>query len=878
MGEVYRARDTRLGRDVAIKVLPPHLSSNPDLRARFEREARSVSSLQNPHICVLHDVGNHEGIEFLVMELLEGETLAARVERGALPLEQLLKVGIEIANALDKAHRHGIVHRDLKPGNIMLTKSGAKLMDFGLAKPATLSATGPGSGTAPLLSAARTSDGVSPMSPLTTAGTVVGTVQYMSPEQIEGKPTDARSDIFAFGAVLYEMATGRRAFEGKSQLSVASAILEKDPEPVSSFQSTTPPALDFVIRTCLAKDPDARFQTAHDVELQLKWIREGGSQAIPAVAARRRRPRWAVAGAAVFAGLMLLALGAVIAQRLAPRVPLVQSELPLPDKVNTLLNADDASGPAVLSPDGTHVAFIATGDDGVRQLWLRALEEPSARPLPGTEKATYPFWSPDGRSIGFFADSKLKRIAISGGPALEICEAPRGRGGSWSPDGNTIIFTPTTNSPIFMVAKDPGSAAKAVTKIDPSVHTTHRWPHFLPDGNHFLYLATNHSVPEANQKNGIYLATLDGKENQFVMPSDSNAIAASSYLLYLRDGSLMAQPFDSRAARLSGEPVAVATGVAYNRGTWRAAFDGVSGTLVYQRGVSDAGGSTLEWFSSDGKRTGDMGPPDRNFDLRISHDNRHVAVALGDPAPSLWLIDVEHGTRSRFTFEHEAVVNPVWSPDDKFLYFSSRKGTSLEIYRKAVVGASEPQAVLASDSAKHPDDISPDGRFLLYEDAEAGEPNTFWILPLDGTSKPHRFFPQPFSTYLGQFSPDGRWIVYCALEGGRPQVYVTSFANGGKWQLSTGGGWAPKWRADGRAIYFLAGDNTVTEMPVEARGDDFRVGISRPLFKVNTAGGGYWERPIDLTSDGKRVLVNSIGVQRSQPMSLVLNWTALLQK
>ncbi len=876
MGEVYRARDTRLGRDVALKVLPSHLASNADLRARFEREARSVSSLQHPHICVLHDVGHQDGIEYLVMELLEGETLAARLVRGPLPLEQVLKVGAEMANALDKAHKQGIVHRDLKPGNIMLTKSGAKLMDFGLAKPATLSAAAAGSGTAPLLSAARTSEGPSPMSPLTSAGSIVGTVQYMSPEQIEGKPTDARADIFAFGAVLYEMATGKRAFEGKSQLSVASAILEKEPEPISAVQPTSPPALDFVIRTCLAKDPDARFQTAHDVELQLKWIAEGGSQVLPALTPRRRRSRWLMAGA-VIAAIVLVALGVWLGQLRTPRLPLVQSQLPLPENVTPNLNADDATGPAMLSPDGSRIAFVGTDDNGLRQIWLRGLEDSSARPLAGTDKATYPFWSPDGKSLGFFADGKLKRISISGGPALEICDASRGRGGSWSSDGNTIIFTPTTNSPIYRVGKDPGSKPTEVTSVDTAIHTTHRWPLFLPDGKHFLYLASNHSAPEANDRNGVYLGSLDDKASRFLVPSDSEPALAAGYLLYLQGGTLMAQRFDVRRLLLKGDPVAVAQAVLLNRGTWRAAFDATENAIVYTSDTGGVNGSTLQWYSDDGAHTGNLSVPDRYFDFRISRDNKKVAAAVGDPMTSIWIVDVEHGTRNRFTFDQNQASNPVWSPDNKYLYFSLRKGVALDIYRKAVMGAAESEPVLQSTSAKHPDDVSPDGKFLLYEDTQLSEPNTLWVLPLSGEGKAHRLLPEPVSTYMGQFSPDGRWIVYSALENGRPQVYVTSFQNGGKWQVTSDAGWVPKWRADGKAIYFLSNEY-VSEAPVEVKGDDLQIGTPKRLFKVNTVGGGYWERPVDVTTDGKRFLANSAGPQQSRPISLVLNWTALLQK
>jgi serine/threonine protein kinase len=505
-----------LERTVAIKVLPTQVAKRPELRQRLEREAKAISSLSHPNICALYDIGHQSGIDYLVMEYLEGETLAERLAKGPLPADQVLRYGIDIAEGLENAHRNGIIHRDLKPGNIMLTKSGAKLMDFGLAKSRAAAATSSVSAT--LMDAKGSSQ------PLTAEGTVVGTFQYMSPEQIEGKEADARSDVFAFGAVLYEMTTGKRAFSGKSQASVAAAVLAFEPPPISSLQPTTPPALGFVVKTCLAKEPEDRFQSAHDLKLQLRWIEDSPSEGGGPTLRRVRSRTWQIVGITVLASFLLAAAGLAAYTRWLVRPPPVQAYIPPPEKTSFNLNYDDSAGPAVVSSDGSHFAFVASDVQGRRQVWVRALSEPSARPLAGTDGATYPFWSPDGKLLGFFADGKLKRIAAVGGPALEICAATRPRGGSWSPDGNTVLFAPDTTAPIFRVLPRPSSTPVAVTRIDIAYHTTHRWPYFLPDGNHFLYLASNHANPGPNERNGIYWASMDGKENRFLIPADSNAV------------------------------------------------------------------------------------------------------------------------------------------------------------------------------------------------------------------------------------------------------------------------------------------------------------------------------------------------------------------
>src|SRR5574341_1062935 len=573
MGEVYRARDTRLGRDVAIKVLPEAFAKDAILKERFEREAKTISSLNHPNICTLYDVGHQDGTDFLVMELLEGESLAQRLGKGALPVAETLRIGMEMSDALERAHRQGIVHRDLKPGNIVLTKAGAKLLDFGLAKPQVLTTA---SGTA--LSGLATQ--AHPTSPVPREGTVIGTFQYMSPEQVEGREADARSDIFALGAVLYEMATGKRAFEGKSQISIASAILEKEPEPISRVQPMTPPALEHVVKTCLAKDPEERFQTAHDVKIQLRWISESGSQISAAPVVRRKRSRERLAWAAALLVVTALAAAGWLWKRAAWSydAPIVTSILPPAKSFFSL--AGNEGGPVEVSPDGKMLTFLATNAEGTPEIWVRDLSQHEARALPGTEGGKAPFWSPDSRSIAFFAGGKLKRVETAGGPAVTVCDAANARGGTWMP-GGVILFTPNTQTGLQRVA-DSGGTPETITQIDAKLHTTHRWPYALPDGKHFLYLAANHRTPSGEQ-NGVYWASLDGTQSRLLVRSVANAAYAYGYRAFLRENTLMAQPFKPESGTLTGNPMPVVERVLYDSGVWRGVFSpSQNGVLAYQ--------------------------------------------------------------------------------------------------------------------------------------------------------------------------------------------------------------------------------------------------------------------------------------------------------
>ena len=870
MGEVYRARDTRLGRDVAIKVLPPHLSSNPDLRARFEREARSVSSLQHPHICVLHDVGNQDGIEFLVMELLDGETLAARLQRGPLPLEQVLKVGAEIANALDKAHKQGIIHRDLKPGNIMLTKSGAKLMDFGLAKPTALSAAAAGSGTAPLLSAARTSEGPSPISPLTSAGSVVGTVQYMSPEQIEGKATDARSDIFAFGAVLYEMATGKRAFEGKSQLSVASAILEKDPAPVSSVQPTSPPALDFVVRTCLAKDPDARFQTAHDVELQLKWIAEGRTSQVGMAAKgpqRRMRERglWAGLGLAVGAAIVLITLLNINLLHPATTAPALRLSVALPEDVGL-----ERMSFLSLSPDGRHLAFIGYSK-GATALWLRHMDSGVVDQLPGTQSAFAPFWSPDSRFLGFFAEGKLKRISIDGTQMQVLADAPAPSGGAWGSQG-VIVFAARQSDGLFRVPASGGEAVR-VTTLGPR-DEAHRWPAFLPDGKHFIFL----DDASRSEDHFIKLASLEGGEPKAILPAAiTEALWADpNLLLFVRDETLYAQALDKNTFAPSGDPVALGSHVFQSFDHHYFDFSvSANGLLVFQTGVTD---TDIVRVDRSGKRLGQIGGHGRFSSLQLAPDGKLLIFGRDSRSgriEDLWVRDLARQVDSRITFQPGDVGASVFSPNTREFAFLSTHQQLGDILRAPIGNPMQTQVLLKSKEETAPTDWSPDGHWLLYNLLTSKTGTDIWILPTDGSGPGHPLVQTSFNEANAVFSPNGHWIAYDSDESGQSQIYIQPFPGpGDRVQVTSNGGSLPKWRHDGAELFYLSDKGAVAAVQVRVAGEKVELSPPRELFPLTFATGGYFPSP-----DGQTFIIQSGDTTASQrPATIVVDWTRALPR
>jgi serine/threonine protein kinase/dipeptidyl aminopeptidase/acylaminoacyl peptidase len=880
MGEVYRATDTRLDRTVAVKILPAQLCEKPQALERFQREARAISQLSHANICQLYDLGEQNGIHFIVMEFLEGETLATRLARGRLPLEQVLRYGAEIAEGLDQAHRSGVVHRDLKPGNIMLTRTGAKLLDFGLAK--TASTVVPQSFG---LSATMTSPNVS--HPLTAEGTVLGTYQYMSPEQIEGREADARSDIFSFGAVLYEMATGKRAFEGKSQVSVASAILEKDPEPVSVHQPLAPPALQHVIQGALMKDPESRWQSAADIARQLRWISSSDSSsniARPTLPHRKWRERAAwIAGVLV---LLSLLVWSAFFGRPHPRV--VRAYL-MPPANATFDFMGDYSGPPALSPDGTRVAFAARGPKERNSIWIRKLESATAEKLPGTEGASAPFWSPDGRFLAFFSDGKLRKISATGGPATILADTPNARGGAWGRQ-NVIVYTPDYRDALWKVSADGGMPSRA-TKLDPSKHTTHRWPSFLPDGRHFLFFATNHAGGR-RADNGIYLGSLDSDATRLVLATEGNGVYASGYLLFHQQNALMAQKFDADRGMISGEPAALANDVQHDGGTFHTVFTASdNGVLLYEPGSENGLGNTdVLWMDRSGKVLSRVAEPDAYRGGTLSPDGKRLAVSLGNPKSDIWIFDLERSTRTRLTFDDATHLMPAWSPDGKRVAYMtqfgaySMSGTALRA--RLASGSGEEELLLAAKDdnglpvALSWPEWSPDGRYLVYMQQSGPIGTSVWAAPTTGDPKA-QLVVKPQSpvgkvTFF-HISPDGHWLAYSSFDGGREEIYLTSFPSGnGRWQISREGGTFPVWGHDGKEIYFIGYTGQLVAVDVHPLADGFEVGSSKSLFEVrNVLALGS---PFDVSPDGQRFLVLSQPIVSPSPMMLVLNWTAELGK
>ncbi len=866
MGEVYRARDVRLDRTVAVKVLASHLSSSPELKQRMEREARAISALNHPHICHLYDIGSQDGTDYLVMEFLEGETLAERLRKGPLPLPEVLKIAIAIAEALTFAHRQGIVHRDLKPGNIMLTRAGAKLMDFGLAK-ATGLATGVSASSAPLLSGARTMTEASPMSPLTTAGAIIGTIQYMAPEQLEGKEADARSDLFALGAILYEMVTGNRPFAGRSQISVASAILEKEPDPITATHPLTPLVFEQVVATCLAKNPDDRFQSAHDLKLQLKWIAE--SKTTVAKPSEQKRTQRESILTAVACTLALLLIASVIwwrTNRPAKQIAFFSAPLPF--------SARDVA----VSPNGHTVAVVGRDSERNNLLWIYEPGSPQATPIPNTEGANFPFWSPNGKSIGFFADGRLKKLDLSGGTVQTLCEAPTGRGGAWNKDG-VIVFTPSgqLGFGLYRIAASGGTPTQITFPDREHAEDSHRWPVFLPDGNHFLYLAMDLSGRKV--LSSIYVGALNSNEKHFLTQARANpAYAAPGYLLFYRDQTLFAQRFDAKKFELAGEPTPVLTNILYLPRIQKAVFaSSESGVLVAQRSSGDAGASQLLWFDRKGQQVGVATKPGIYGNIALSPNGKFVAADSMDPATTntdLWTYDLENESARRLTFDPAIDSTPLWSPDSTRLVFTSDRAQKFNLYVKNADGSQEEQLIPQEGPDRYPIDWSRDGKYVMYQRG-----TDLWCVTFPELTAT-LFMKSASAPNVARFSPDGKWVAYASNESGRWEIYVTSFpAAQGKWQVSNAGGEQPKWRSDGKELFYLAADGKIMAVSV-ATGANFDAGTPVALFQANPREMvATSERfAYDVSKDGQRFLINTQLKSALTPMSLVMDWTASLNK
>jgi serine/threonine protein kinase/Tol biopolymer transport system component len=863
MGEVYKARDTRLGRDVAVKVLPPHLAGDDKARLRFQREAKAISALSHPHICTLHDVGSEAGTEYLVMELIEGESLAARLSRGPLPLAQALRIAGEIGGALDAAHRLGIVHRDLKPANVMLTPSGAKLLDFGLAR---LRERAPDAAFPFLRTEAETE------ADLTQAGTVLGTLSYMAPEQLEGRPSDSRADIFSFGAVVYETLTGRRAFAGESRAAVISSILTASPPPVTTIFPDLPVALNRIVGTCLAKDPEERWQNAADVGRQLKSLADGGPEAKEASAqprgAQERWLPWVVAAMAAVA--MGLAAVAVVRKGGPGPMPSAAVRFSIPPPPNGGFEFSVEQTFLAVSPDGSQLVYAASDSEGGQRLWLRQLGALDARPIAGTEGAVSVFWSPDGRSIGFFAGSKLKRLDLPAGAPVTICEVHAGGGesGTWGAGGE-ILFAPVQGEALYRVPASGGVPEPLIRPDRARGETRVCWPWFLPDGKRFLF------VVRKGDGEGRLMFVEPGKPPRDVMAVDSVVqLAGTGSLVFVRDGVLLAQPFDTKTGRVSGTAGAIAEQIRFFLSTGGAAFaTSGSGTLVYQSGRML---SRLVWFDRSGRKTGTVGVQGNYLNMAVAPDGRRILFDRTLPGPEtydVWSMDVERGVETRITTNSfTSEFGPLWLPDGKSIVYSATLETQPNLFRRDLATGKE-EALAPAIAFQFANDVTRDGRTLVYSERTQRGNWDLMTLPLGGPGKPAALLPSSFNKANLTFSPDGDFIVFRSDESGRFEAYVAPFPGPGEViRISTAGARMVRWSRDGREIFILSGDRRLVSLPVRTS-PSLQVGAPVTLFEVtllDVKGAGW--NSFDVSPDGKRFLaiVPEVVADRL-PLTVVVN-------
>jgi eukaryotic-like serine/threonine-protein kinase len=882
MGEVWRARDTRLDREVAIKVLPAELEENDQFIQRFEREAKVISSLNHPHICTLYDVGEAEvggerreargeasssfsspsPLHYLVMELIEGESLADRLKRGPLPIHEVLKYGRQIASALDAAHRRGVIHRDLKPGNVMLTKSGAKLLDFGLAKAAS-----EGGGVIEGLTSLPTQ-----AKPLTQEGTILGTFQYMAPEQLEGTEADARTDIFALGTLLYEMASGKRAFKGESRTSLIAAIVSSQPESISTVAPMSPPALDHVIRRCLEKDPDDRWQSAQDVASELQWISEAGSQAgvaAPVMLRRKSRERlaWGVAAALLIA---VVALGAAYVQRAPEPQKLVTAGIAPPP--GTSLIPFDFLGLS-LSRDGTALAFVAIEARGQQRVWIRELGSSEARAVAGTEGASYPCWSPDGRHIGFFAQGKLKRVDLRGGAPQILADAPSGRGADWG-DDDQILFAPNIRTSIYVIPAS-GGTPTAVTTYDSETETTHRWPVFLPDGKHFIFVSRRRGEGGA-EMGRLMLASLAGGEAKVLIEDSTNAAYVPGFIIHGKGDSLFAQRFDLGKLESVGRgfPLVdrdVSLWEPKNLAMFTASDDG---TVIYLPGSTRQ--SVLRLVDRQGRPLEEITGPEYQTTARFSPDGNRIAVMRTDAsggAYDLWIHDLEFRRSSRITFGGDAEGWPVWSPDQARIAFACSPRGVFDICVRDLERPGETEVLVETPNWTSPGSWSPDGSSLYFDDQDPDWNNDLYVEDLTGNER-KLILRTPFNEVTPIVSPDGNWLAYVSDETGISEVFLRAASGAaGQWQISRSGGAFPRWKGDGRELFYTSADGNLMAARIESL-TPMRIGEPQVLFPL--PGEPHRDEPVfeDVAPDGERILLNVPTTARSSVgFRMILNWT-----
>jgi Tol biopolymer transport system component len=841
MGDVYRARDVTLGREVAIKILPEVFTADAGRRARFEREARVLAALNHPYIGAIYGFEQRDGIHGLVLELVTGETLAERLRAGPLPVPEAVRVAQQIAEALDAAHEKGIVHRDLKPSNIMITPEGVvKVLDFGLAR-------------------AETPESIDAGRDDTRDGLILGTAAYMSPEQARGRRADKRTDVWAFGCVLWAMLTGRAPFAGDTVSDTIAAILERQP-PWDALPADTPSNVRRLLQRCLEKETKRRLRDIGDARFELEA--DVPPPVDPPKSRRREAAAWSAAAVCLLAAL-LVAGSVVFRERTPTRVP----------RFHVLPPGDGNIREVALSADGRRLVFVSLGSDRERRLWIRAIDSLDAHVLDGSEGASLPFWSPDGRFVAFFAQGKLRKIPSTGGAPQVVCDAADGRGGTWNADG-AIVFAPVPDGALFQVSANGGAPAPATTRQEGQAG--HRFPQFLPDGRHFLFLAQT----GRGRQGGIYVGSLDSPHAVLALETAVSAQYASpGYLLFVRDNALMAQSFDAGTMRLSGDVVAIAEDVWNDPGGGGTDFTASDGVLVYRERQRNAG--ELVWFDRAGRSVRSALARADYIHPWLSPDGRRAAVEIVEPETqmhSVWVVDLVRGSRAQFSTGPAQSHFPVWSPDGRSILFSSDRGGPLTLVTRPATGTGAEQELLAPTANSRAMDWSADGRFILYQTTHPSTRSDIWALPVAPRGEPFPVVNTPSDERQAQVSPDGRWVAYTSNTSGRDEIWVQRFPDAGeKWPVSTAGGSQPQWRRDGRELFYISKDVRLMAVDVDGSGSTFDAGVPATLFALKFTDQLAARNNFMPAADGTRFLINTSYSGSVSDVAVVLDWTSVIR-